>query len=119
MDPTTLTAFIQQLQESQRDISDKMMQATVSLQRIATQLENQERASAGLLDNIRRLDGAVFGMDLERPGLGMRLDRIEQRYLRTQRVQNWILSGGVAAFVTGLVMAYKGVQALSDSGVVR
>ena len=119
METSALTAFIGQLQESQRDISDKMLQATVSLQRIATQLENQERASAGLLENIRKLDGAVYGMDAEKPGIGMRLDRIEQRYLRTQRVQNWILSGGVVAFISGLVMAYKGVQALSDSGVIR
>lgn len=119
MDNAALAALINELQTTQREFSERMLEATVTMQRIANQLENQEKASTALISRLERIDHAVFSVDSERPGFGMRLDRIEQRYLRTQRTQNWILGGGIFAFLSGVVMVYQGIKSIVESGALN
>jgi len=119
MDNETLGALIRDLQHSQGQFAERMQQAALVMQRLTDRLERQEQSSEALLQQIERLDRAVFGVDSEKPGMSLRLDRIEQRYLRTQRVHNWILSGGIVAFLSGLVMLWQALKTLSESGVLK
>ncbi len=119
MDNETLGALIRDLQQSQTQFADRMQEIALLMQRLTDRLERQEKSSEALMHHMERLDKAVFGVDFDKPGLGLRLDRIEQRYLRTQRVQNWILSGGIVAFISGLVMLWQALKTLSESGVLK
>ncbi len=119
MDNETLGALIRDLQQAQTQFADRMQQIALVMQRLTDRLERHEKSSEALLHQIERLDRAVFGVDSEKPGMSLRLDRIEQRYLRTQRVQNWILSGGIVAFISGLVMLWQALKTLSESGVLK
>lgn len=119
MDNETLGGLIRDLQHTQGQFADRMQQAALVMQRLTDRLERQEQSAEALLHQIERLDRAVFGLDAERPGMTLRIDRIEQRYLRTQRVQNWILSGGIVAFISGLVMLVQALKTLGESGVFK
>lgn len=99
-------ALISDLQATQREISDKMLKATLAMERIAERMESHA-------ERVERLDATVFSSDADSPGLVTRVDRMEQRFLATERVRNYLLGGGLFAFITG---AYGVYRLLKDHG---
>lgn len=95
-----LSQLVNEVRQSQRESAEQMRQAALSLERIAGKLDSHSVTMA-------KLDGAVFSSDPAQPGLVTRVDRMEQRFLATEKVRNWLLGGGLFAFITGAYGVYQ------------
>lgn len=115
MENEQLATAIRDIQKAQYNYAERLHQTAVLMERLTLRLESQEKDAKDLSDTVNQLHSAFFGMD----GTNLRLDRIEQRYLRSQQIQNWILGGGIVAFVSGLTMLYRALESLAQIEVAR
>lgn len=95
-----LAQLVQEVRISQRENSERMQQAALALERIAERID----VHGAKMD---KLDSAVFSTNQDQPGLVTRVDRMEQRFLATEKVRNWLLGGGLFAFITGAYGVYQ------------
>lgn len=82
----------------------------VKLDNLAAQMEENARSSSKdreeMKSSIQKLSDSLHGTPGV-PGIGMRVDRIEQAYLRSQKIQNWILG------VVGSIIAAQGITIIN------
>lgn len=89
-----------------------MYAATLKMEGVANRLDNAERSNSAILTRMERLDAALFSTDIERPGLAVRLDRIEQSQRKTGKIIGWVFGGGAFAFLAGVLWIYRVLEHL-------
>lgn len=108
----TLAILLRDLGEQQKELSERMYAATLKMEGVANRLDNAERSNSAILTRMEKLDAALFSTDIDRPGLAVRLDRIEQSQRKTGKIIGWVFGGGAFAFLAGVLWIYRVLEHL-------
>ena len=84
----------------------------MSLQTDMSGLEAVLERTATALERLERMEDLVMSTDPRRPGIAMRLDRIEQ----VLGVVKWIAGGGLVGLSATLLLLWRIAEALTAAG---